>query len=91
VTREKEKGCLNFLEGKSILQPYPGLPNPGRFIGVYSGEEPRPQGGVLLKKKPHRIGGSRPQSLVLTIHPRSQHGAFWLFHVKPKNRYMREL
>jgi hypothetical protein len=29
---------LIFFEGKSILQPYPGLPNPGRAFSVSSGK-----------------------------------------------------
>ena len=29
---KRRRYVLIFLEGKSILQPYPGLPNPGRVF-----------------------------------------------------------
>jgi hypothetical protein len=44
-------------------------------------------------KKPHWFGGLRPQTVLarrvcggLAIHPRAQHWAFWLFHVKAYKR-----
>ena len=49
-------------------------------------KNPAHRAGLLLKKKPHGIGSSRPQTLVLAIHPRAQHGAFWLFHVNGISR-----
>jgi len=43
-------------------------------------KNPDQKWGLLLKKKPNMLGGSGPKPK-LAIHPRAQHGAFWLFHV----------
>ena len=40
--------------------------------------------GLLLKEKLNILEGSRPQA-TLAIHPRAQHGAFRLFHVKTES------
>jgi hypothetical protein len=42
-------------------------------------KKPDQRSGLLLMKKPHKLGDSRPQTPA--IHPRAKHGAFWLFHV----------
>jgi hypothetical protein len=44
-------------------------------------EEPRPKVEASSKEKANLIWGQCPQA-PMTIHPRAQHGAFWLFHVK---------
>ena len=43
-------------------------------------KNPDQRSGLLLRKKPARVGGHAPQTPV-AIHPRAKHGAFWLFHV----------
>jgi len=55
-------------------------------MGLPIVKNPAHKAGLLLsflkesQNKPPRIGGSRPQTLIFAIHPRAQHGAFWLFH-----------
>jgi hypothetical protein len=52
------------------------------FFPPINVKKPRASARGFFKEKASEVWGRETQTSVLAIHPRAQHGAFWLFHVR---------